>query len=325
MRRWQLFALLLSALAARPGLSQTPDTTHHSATFLTQRDLGTAAIALAGVSILSIWDVDIARASQEPKYQGKGLRSFTTHASDVNETTLTVGGIALYGIGRLAHWPTFTDVALHATESVVLASVASQLIRGPLGRTRPYVTHDSDQYKFRPFKGFFGSSSFDNRSFPSIHMSSSMAVATVLSMELHRREPGATPFVAPLLFGAALIPGLSRIELDQHWASDTAAARFMGVWSVASKVVSYSHAHPDNRFDRVLLECVGHPATRVAAWKWRSAGSSSGALGYSANGYVSASSCSPACQSGVGSSGSTARVSSTCTITSNCLGRSAAK
>jgi membrane-associated phospholipid phosphatase len=257
-RRGYLVALFVCALAARPLAAQKADSSTGPATFLTRRDLGIAGIAIGATGLLSIFDDNIAQTSQESRFQGSGLRSFTSHASKVNETTLTIGGIVIYGIGRLTHSELVTDVALHATESVVLASVASQVIRGSLGRTRPYVTRDENQYDFHAFKGFWGDSSFDYRSFPSIHMSSSMAVATVLTLETNRRAPGATAIAAPLFYAAALIPGLSRVELDQHWASDIFAGAFMGVFA-GYKVVTYSHDHPNNRFDRVLLHATVIP------------------------------------------------------------------
>ena len=241
----------LCALAAQTALAQA-DSTTVSKTFFTKHDATLGAIALGVTGVISAFDVRIARGAQGTRFHTQSLHDFSTKVSKVNETTLTAAGILTYGVARLSHANTVTDIALHATESVVLASVASQLIRGPLGRTRPYVTHDSDQYKFRPGRGFYGDSSFDYRAFPSIHTSSSMAVATVLTMELNRRKPGATKFVAPILFAAAILPGLARIQLDQHWASDIAAGGFMGVMA-GYKVVSYSHDHPDNRFDRVLL------------------------------------------------------------------------
>lgn len=251
MKRTIASALLLGVLALHDIAAQSADTSR-SAVFLNRNDLWAAGGAVAGTVILSAFDTRIARWSQQPKFQDSSWHNFSLKVSKVNETTLTIAGIAAYGLGRLFHSPLVTDVAAHATESVVLASVASQLIRGPLGRTRPFVTNDSDQYDFHPFKGFFGKSSFDYRAFPSIHMSSSMAVATVLTMETNRRSPGATKFVGPLLYGAALLPGLARIDLNQHWASDIAAGAFMGVFA-GYKVVSYSHDHPNNRFDRVLL------------------------------------------------------------------------
>lgn len=241
-----VFSLVLLQSSA---LAQPADS---SRSFLNRRDFVVAGAVLGAAGVLSVFDDDIALASQRGRWQDSSVRRFATRTSKVNETTLTLAGIATYGIARLTKARTVQDIALHATESVVLASFASQLIRGPLGRTRPYVTADSNQYNFRPFRGFFGKNSFDNRAFPSIHTSSSMAVATVLVMETHRRRPNATPFVAPLVFAAGALPGLVRIPLDQHWASDIAMGAFMGVMS-GYKVVSYSHAHPNNRFDRMFL------------------------------------------------------------------------
>jgi membrane-associated phospholipid phosphatase len=241
---------LVVSLAARTLGAQAVDssTSRGDKTFLVRRDLLTAGLALGATAVLSIWDDNIARWSQR-SYNDSSPRLLANRISKVNETTLTVGGLLVYGVARLSHSNTVADVALHTTESVVLASLASQVIRGPLGRSRPYVTHDSDQYSFKAFKGF---GNFANRAFPSIHTSSSMAVATVLTMETHRRHPGATPFVAPVLFAAGLLPGLARIDMNQHWASDIASGAFMGVFA-GYKVTKYSHDHPGNRFDRVLL------------------------------------------------------------------------
>lgn len=256
--RPSVIALVLSLVAAGPAMAQGPDTVSHDKTFLTRRDAGLALAAVGATALLSHWDTNIARTSQGSRFNDSSLTRLSLRISKVNETTLTVGGIVVYGIARLAGQRTVTDVALHATESVVLASLASQLIRGPLGRARPYVTNDSDQYNFKFGGGF---SSFDRRAFPSIHTSSSMAVATVLVMEMKRRNVAATPFVAPVLFAAGLLPGLARIQLNQHWASDVLAGAAMGVFS-GYKVVSYSHDHPNNAFDRVLLKASVMPDPR---------------------------------------------------------------
>ena len=254
-----VFIALLFAVLQQPAMAQRVDTSGVSKTFFNRRDLTMAGVALVATGALSYFDDGLARASQRGRRnnpitgeQLDGLSRFSTKVSKVNETTLTAAGIITYGAGRLFHSPLVTEVSLHATESVVLASVVSQLIRGPLGRTRPYVSRDSNQYKFKPFRGFYGDSSFDYRAFPSIHTSSSMAIATVVTMEIHRRNPEATPFVAPLLFAAGMLPGLARLRLDQHWSSDVAAGAFMGVLA-GYKVVSYSHAHPGNRFDKIFL------------------------------------------------------------------------
>ena len=257
MRSLVVASLLLVTSQVASG--QGPDTLAHDKTFLTRRDLAVSAIALGATGLLSHWDTDIARASQGSRFQDSSLHSLALKISKVNETSLTVAGIVTYGIFRATGQRTLTDVALHTTEAVVLASLTSQVIRGPLGRARPYVTHDSDQYDFQFGQGFrTGEAGFARRSFPSIHTSSSMAVATVITMEMQRRHVRATPFVAPVLLAAGLLPGLARIQLDQHWASDVAAGAFMGVFA-GYKVVSYSHDHPNNYFDRTLLRMTVMP------------------------------------------------------------------
>ena len=129
-------ALLLLAGTAR---AQTADTmSRGDKTFLTRRDLVTSGLALGAAALLTTWDDDIAIASRGSRYQDSSVINFANRASKVNETTLTVGGIVIYGIGRLTKSRNVADIALHATESVVLASLASQLIRGPRRSTASY-------------------------------------------------------------------------------------------------------------------------------------------------------------------------------------------
>ena len=252
-------ALVLLLLGTSSAGAHGTDTARHQQTLLVRRDLAIAGLALGASGLLSHWDGDIARASQRERYQSQSMHDLALRISKVNESTLTIAGVAFYGIGRLTKQRGLTDVALHATEAVLLASVASQVIRGPLGRSRPYVTHDSDQYDFRFGAGFRrGEAGFERRAFPSIHTSSSMAVATVLAMELHRRDVRGAAIAGPALLAVGLLPGIARIQLDQHWASDVLAGAFMGVFA-GYKVVKYSHDHPDNAFDRVLLKATVMP------------------------------------------------------------------
>jgi membrane-associated phospholipid phosphatase len=257
--------VVLIALTAELASAQGADTSGRDKTFLTRRDLVTSGLALGATVLLTRYDDDIALASRQSRFQSESATRFALNVSKVNETTLTAAGILTYGIGRLTGSRSTADIGLHTTEAVVLASLASQIIRGPLGRARPYEVKDTNQYDFAFGAGFRrGESGFKRRAFPSIHTSSGMAVATVLSMELHRRRPRATPYVAPLLYAAGLLPGLVRIQLDQHWASDVAAGAFMGVLS-GYKVVSYSHANPGNVFDRTLLKLTIVPTGNGAA------------------------------------------------------------
>jgi membrane-associated phospholipid phosphatase len=160
-----------------------------------------------------------------------------------------VGGLAIYGIARLGHAPAAADIALHATEAVVLASLSSQLIRGPLGRSRPSETGSTDQYDFHFFEGF---GNFQYRAFPSIHSSSGFAAASAIVAETRRRKPAALPYVAAVAYTIALTPGLSRMYLGQHWASDVFAGAFLGTWA-GFRVVDYAHSRKRNQLDRFFL------------------------------------------------------------------------
>jgi hypothetical protein len=225
----------------------TPDDT--TKTFFVRQDLVWSAGALAVTAGLSVFDKRIAAWTQTPSVQGSASRRRVINdLTKVNETTLTGSAIILYGIGRLAHANTLADVALHTAESTILTSAISQAIRGPLGRERPSVSPDN-QYRFQFGKGF---TQFNNRSFPSLHSATAFAAATAISSEIHERNPHASWWVTPVAYTVAMIPGLTRMYLDQHWASDVVAGAFVG-GLIGRRVVHYAHTHKRNKLDRALL------------------------------------------------------------------------
>jgi membrane-associated phospholipid phosphatase len=241
-----VFALLASnamaAFAQRP-----PDDT--AKTFFVRRDLAWSAVALAGTAGLSVFDKRIAHWTQTPGIQGSSSRHrIVNDLTKVNETTLTGAAILSYGIGRLAHANTMADVALHTAESTILTSVISQAIRGPVGRERPSISPD-DQYRFQFGQGF---TNFNNRSFPSLHSAVGFAAATAISAEIHERNPKASWWVTPVAYTVAMVPGLTRMYLNQHWASDVASGAFVGAL-IGTRVVRYAHTHNRNKLDRLLL------------------------------------------------------------------------
>jgi hypothetical protein len=245
--------LVLGALAGPSGVPQLaraqrpPDDT--TKTFFVKRDLLWSGIALGGTAALSVFDKRIATWTRTSNVQGSPSRyNAVSKLTKVNETTLTGAAILSYGIGRLTHSPTMADVALHTAESTILTSVISQAIRGPLGRERPSISPD-DQYRFRFGKGF---TEFDNRSFPSLHSATGFAAATAVSAEIHERNPNASWWVAPVAYTVASIPGLTRMYLNQHWASDVVSGAFVGAL-VGNRVVHYAHTHRRTKLDRFLL------------------------------------------------------------------------
>jgi membrane-associated phospholipid phosphatase len=159
-----------------------------------------------------------------------------------------IGG-GLYGIGRVAHKPDVADLGWHGLESVVLATGITGVLKGTMGRARPFVTNDTNPADFRLVGGFGNS---NRQSFPSGHTTTAFAVASSVTSEIRRLHPSAVKFVAPVMYGGATMVGLSRMYHNKHWASDVVLGAGIGTFS-GLKVVRYSHAHPHNFIDRVIL------------------------------------------------------------------------
>ena len=235
-------ALALSASTLQAQTTRPP--------LFTRNDALWSAAFLAGSIALSTADLRIAGGFNNANHRSESRDRLARNFAKVQEGTLTVGNLALWGIGRLTGLDAMADITFHAAEAVVIGSVASQLIRGPLGRSRPHVTSYADQYDFKPFRGF---REFEYRAFPSIHTASAFAVATVYTLETKRRAPGATWVVAPIAYALALGPGVSRMYTGQHWASDILAGALMGTLAGA-KIVRYNHTvKPENRVNRWFL------------------------------------------------------------------------
>jgi membrane-associated phospholipid phosphatase len=242
-----LFCLMLGAVAPT-GLAQSA-----SAPLFHPSDLGWAGAFVLGSYGISRFDARLAKYFQKPVHQrDPTMRGFANVFTHVQETTLSIGGIVTYGIARLANAREVERIALHVSESVVAASLTSQIIRGPVGRARPKDATPifDDPYEFHWFKGF---GHFEYRAFPSIHSSSAFAAATTIVAETRHRSPRSVWYVAPLAYTLAAGPGYARMYLGQHWASDVFMGAFVGAF-YGQRVVDYAHAHPNNPVDRAFLD-----------------------------------------------------------------------
>jgi len=218
-------------------------------TFFTRRDLAWTGVALAGTAAIAPFDERIARWTQTPSVQGDANRHrIVDDLTHVNETPLTIAAVVTYGIGRLVGSPGWADVGAHWTEAMALTDVTSEVIRGPIGRARPRATPDSSAFNFKFGAGF---TDFARRSFPSLHSAAAYATASALTAEVGERH-GPVWLVGPVLYTAAAVPGITRMYLNQHWASDIFSGAFVGIL-LGNKVVHYAHSHRRNRLDRFLL------------------------------------------------------------------------
>jgi len=123
------------------------------------------------------------------------------------------GGIILYGLA--AKKPGVFHSGLRIGASVVLASVATEVVKLSFGRVRPYDTDDVWDYK--PFSG--------NATFCTGHTALAFSFATSMSQEIHRTW--ATVGLYTLATGTAW----SRVYGNQHWVSDVVVGAAMGIAS----------------------------------------------------------------------------------------------
>ena len=256
--------LLVTAAAPPAARAQAPDVQGAtSGVLLTGHDLALLGAATLGSAALTRLDVRIAHALYDSLFQVNhpGITSAANRASLVTETALMLTGGTVWGIARLRHDDGTADVALHTTEAIASTAMVIQVIRGALGRGRPYVVDEvgekrnGDPYDFQFLHGF---TSFNYRSWPSMHAMASFAAASALSAEMRQRNTPNRAIISPVLYLGATLPSLARMYLDEHWASDIAMGVFLGVFA-GQKAVNYSHDHPDNVVDRKLLR----PAVRA--------------------------------------------------------------
>jgi membrane-associated phospholipid phosphatase len=239
-------------LAAQSAASDPRDSTHAQtqAPFFTTNDAILAG-AFAGATIL-MFPLDkhfaqrlqdsVTQANKFFKNAAKGLESIASPGSYI------IGG-SLWIIGRVGHFDRIADLGWHGSEAVLSADAITYLIKGIAGRSRPYLSSETQPNDFKPGKGF---TSGDWSSFPSGHTSTAFAAAAAVTNETTRWWPNSTWVVGPLMYAGATAVGLSRMYHNKHWASDVALGAAIGTFS-GRKVVQYAHGHPGNRLDRLML------------------------------------------------------------------------
>lgn len=252
-----LYAIPALVAFAGPLAAQVPvradarDTTHAQtqAPFFTYKDALLAGGFAAGTIVMFPLDRHIAQHIHQNPNSAEWLNNAAKGVEYIASPGAYVIGGALYVVGLAGHFGRIEDLGWHGTEAVVLADGITYVLKGALGRSRPYVTGDSSAHDFGFGKGFTNG---DRQSFPSGHATTAFAAAAAVTNETTRWWPNSTWIVGPLMYGGATAVALSRMYHNKHWASDVVMGAAIGTFA-GRKVVQYAHGHPGNMLDRIML------------------------------------------------------------------------
>jgi membrane-associated phospholipid phosphatase len=243
--------LVIALLLAVPGIARAQaDTIGAPRALFTYRDLVLAGSVAAVTLLARPFDDRMAARLQDSSTQAnRKLQGTATFVRTVATPGSYYIGGTMYLAGRLTKNERLADVGLHGTEALIVGELVAVVIKGTMGRQRPYVEpRNSNSYQL--FRGFGGSDKY--RSFPSGHSTSAFAAAAAVASETSRFWPETRWIIGPILYTGAALTGVSRMYNNRHWASDVLVGAGVGTFA-GLKVVRYHHTHPGNRLDDWLL------------------------------------------------------------------------
>lgn len=169
---------------------------------------------------------------QRSTFLQDGARAFDVLG---NPGTMIVAAGA-WAIGRATGSEHLADLGSHVGQSLALTLGETWMVKGMVGRRRPYVD-ETDPDDFSPVRGFSGG---PWSSLPSGHTAAAFAVAASANEEIRHWWPAAPWAVTPLLYAGASMVGLARIYDARHWSSDVVLGAGLGILT-GRKVAQYRH------------------------------------------------------------------------------------
>ncbi len=202
-----------------------------------------ATVAALPLDQLVAHNLQLPQNQKEP-----GLVRASTVFRDLADPGTVYIGSGMYLAGRLFGNTTLTDMGLHASEALVVASAAGFLLKGAVGRPLPRQANaDADSYRFG--RGIRVDGNW--QAFPSGHTLAAFSIASAVTAEAYDRWPAHARLIGVLTYGAATASGVSRLYNNAHWVSDIIFGAGIGIFS-GIKTVQYEHAHPNDWLNRVL-------------------------------------------------------------------------
>ena len=184
----------------------------------------------AGIGGLMLVDEDIQDFAQRNRTEG--LDSAAEVLEDLGSVgAVFAGQVALLGTGwwfrESEAGEKLMETALVGLEAQLFTEAFAGAAKFVFGRSRPSENRGSDFYE--PFQSF-------DRSLPSSHAARAFAVAAVFADRYDHPVP-------LILYSTATAIGLSRIVLNEHFASDVLAGAALGF--AIGKALSWRHQHED--------------------------------------------------------------------------------
>jgi membrane-associated phospholipid phosphatase len=190
------------------------------------------AAAIVGVAAgLYAYDSDIQVWSQKNRNDttDRIAKIFTPFGNGL----YTVPALGLfYAYGYAADDSKARKTALLGIESFIVSSAFTGVLKFATHRYRPSDGGRYDQWDGPSFSG-------SNISFPSEHTSSAFAIATILANEYNDNI-----FVGALSYSVATMVALSRINDNEHWASDVFIGAAIGYFT--AKTITALHKPKKN-------------------------------------------------------------------------------
>jgi membrane-associated phospholipid phosphatase len=181
---------------------------------------------LGATALAYSYDKDI-QHSIKPNQNSK-IKSASEAGSLLGDPYIHIGAALLvYGGGIVADSPKWKQTGEMIGEALILADASTLLIKEAAGRGRPDVSRAKGDFKPFGFKT-------DYDSFPSMHTSSSFAMASVLA------ATSESYVVKSACYLAASFVGFSRIYRNRHWTSDVLFGAALG--ELSGRTVTNFHA-----------------------------------------------------------------------------------